>query len=453
MRDIASPLDGLGSSVSFGPSLPHPLLREASFLAMYDRQAYWQGDSSGLTQACAFDDLHDFSRAGTADASYFDAAGTMQFVGANIPRFEYDPLTGARKGLLIEPQQTNLLTYNRAFDNAAWVKAGLTIAPNAETAPDGTPTADKWVEDETTGTHFIRPLSNVSVSAGSTSAFSIYVKAAGRSAVFVQLDDGTSTNQVRGQFDIENVSAGSAGYVGAGAGGAIDIEAAGNGYVKISLSGAPSPSATTHRVIVYMQNPFGTSSYTGDGTSGLYLWGASLVPGPYAGSLIKTDATTATRSADLFEVKPAVVADVLSPTEGAVLLKVDVLASNSGILWHLSDGTTNNDIRIYLTGAGNIAARVRTGGVDQANFIISMGGLVVPAGPLKIALSWSADGVFGCVNGDAVQSDLSVTVPPGLNQMRCGHFVGGTSVCAAHFEETGLFPAKRSTVELQAITS
>ena len=48
-----------------------------------------------------------FTRASTA--TYFDAAGTMQTVGNDVPRWDYDPITHALRGLLVEEPRTNLL--------------------------------------------------------------------------------------------------------------------------------------------------------------------------------------------------------------------------------------------------------------------------------------------------------------------------------------------------------
>ena len=47
-----------------------------------------------------------YTRAGAA--TYFDNAGVMQVASANVPRWDYDPITLERKGLLIETQSANL---------------------------------------------------------------------------------------------------------------------------------------------------------------------------------------------------------------------------------------------------------------------------------------------------------------------------------------------------------
>lgn len=53
-----------------------------------------------------------FSRASAA--TYFDRTGTLQTAASNQPRIDYDPATGAVRGLLIEEQRTNSIRNPRA---------------------------------------------------------------------------------------------------------------------------------------------------------------------------------------------------------------------------------------------------------------------------------------------------------------------------------------------------
>jgi hypothetical protein len=52
----------------------------------------------------------DFAVSRNGTATYFDKDGLLKTALANVPRFEFDPLTGDFKGVLVEPSATNLCT-------------------------------------------------------------------------------------------------------------------------------------------------------------------------------------------------------------------------------------------------------------------------------------------------------------------------------------------------------
>jgi hypothetical protein len=68
------------------------------------------------------------TRAGSAWG--FDAAGILQSVAANTPRFAYDG-AGTPLGLLVEGARTNELLHARNLSNAAWTKTNATAALTA----------------------------------------------------------------------------------------------------------------------------------------------------------------------------------------------------------------------------------------------------------------------------------------------------------------------------------
>lgn len=67
-----------------------------------------------FSRSQTLDSRVSFSRA-TSGARY-DAAGTYEVLAADQPRFDFDPVTLAARGLLVEPQRTNLITNNTAVD-------------------------------------------------------------------------------------------------------------------------------------------------------------------------------------------------------------------------------------------------------------------------------------------------------------------------------------------------
>src|SRR5690606_2633672 len=142
------------------------------------------------------------------------------------------------------------------------------ISADGATAPDGTETMDRLVESEDESAHAISQA--VAVSEGATSTGTVYARADERSVLRIQLDDGSSTNSLRAIFDLAAGTAGAVATGGDGANGVASIEAVSGGLYRCRLTGTPSASATTHRMIVYLQDaPAGSTIYQGDGTSGL----------------------------------------------------------------------------------------------------------------------------------------------------------------------------------------
>ena len=73
---------------------------------------------------------------------------------------------------------------------------------------------------------------------------------------------------------------------------------------------------------LFILNELGQQSYTGDGTSGIYVWGGQVETLPYATSIIETTGTTITRVADV--VMDAVNANTFNSTEGCIVCRIAV---------------------------------------------------------------------------------------------------------------------------------
>jgi len=197
------------------------------------------------------------------------------------PRFDYDG-SGVT---IVEPVSTNLLTYSEQFDNAVWTKSDSSITANALTAPDGTVTADKLVEAATTSTH--SAFQSVSLAAGLVYTYSVYAKAGERSFLIIQ-PTGDS------RFAYFNLSTGAVATVN-GSPLSTSIQSAGNGWYRCTIS-VTSPGAGASSFYVYCAATDGNASYTGDGISGIYLWGAQAEVGSTATAYMVSGATNGFRA-------------------------------------------------------------------------------------------------------------------------------------------------------------
>jgi len=175
--------------------------------------------------------------------------------------------TGTRTNgaLLVETTPYNLLQYSEQLENGVWSQLNSSIVSNFLTSPNGTLTADKIVESNAAGFH--GPFQLLSGNVGTTYTYSVYLKAAERTWALVWFDaDGAGA-----YFNLSN---GSLGTVSSGV-TASSINA-GNGWYRCSITKTISTAANAR---IFLANGNNVVSYTGDGTSGIYAWGAQVVEG------------------------------------------------------------------------------------------------------------------------------------------------------------------------------
>ncbi|ETD86688.1 phage head spike fiber domain-containing protein [Rhodobacter capsulatus] len=252
--------------------------------------------------------LHDFvtglalgspwSLTRASPATYVGADGLIMSAPVDQPRYDY---SAGKRALLLEASSTNLLPNSAQFDAASWAKTRASVLANAALAPDGTMTADKLVEDTSNNSHFAAR-TGTQIAGGTAMVASIFAKAAERR--WFALVTADSANLFRTTyFDLQT---GMLGVVSQGAAGHVaQIVAAGNGWYRCSVMQTQTAASGNFNFYPSVVSANGTTSYLGDGASGLYLWGAQLEVGAAVSSLIPTDAAAVTRAADLASVAVA----------------------------------------------------------------------------------------------------------------------------------------------------
>ena len=126
-------------------------------------------------------------------ATYVNSSGVITAATNNQPRFDYDPVTLACKGLLIEESRSNLAKYSQDFSNAVWTLGGATIG-SSTTSPDGTSNGQSLMETSATSAHRFYVTSSITVTNGTTYTFTIFAKKNGRD--YVRLSDGNVANVI-----------------------------------------------------------------------------------------------------------------------------------------------------------------------------------------------------------------------------------------------------------------
>jgi hypothetical protein len=303
---------------------------------------------------------------------------------------------------LIEVVPRNLFTYSEQFNDASWVKAGVSVTTNTTTAPDGTLTADSVIENSATATQHRMAKFSISLTSGTTYTISAYVKR-GVGSRNVQFGGSGTGVWIRVYFDLTN------GTVGSQVNGTGTITNVGDGWYKITATGVCD---LTGNNTFFLANTNGTTSgsetYNGDGVSSIVWWGAQLEAGANATSYIPTVASTVTRNADV--IYKTGISSLIGQTDGTIYAEINFKNASSKIdvnrIIELTDGTNTNRIIIAFGGTNALLTRVTASGVEQASFSAS-----ISLGINKIALGYSASGVVLYINGVLMQSNLSATIP------------------------------------------
>jgi hypothetical protein len=385
-----------------------------------------------------------FTRASTA--TFTGSNGLIQTAAIDAPRFDYNPTTLAPLGLLIEEQRTNLLTYSEQFDNAAWTKTRSSITADATTSPDGTQDADKLVEDTATNTHDMTV--SASFTSGTAYTLSIYAKQAGRN-LRIYFPSGAFGSAFSAVFDL---SAGTATIALTGT--VASITNVGNGWYRCSITQTATASVTSIFTLRLIEGA-STTSYTGDGTSGIYIWGAQLEAGAFPTSYIPTEASQVTRSADLASMTGTNFSSWFNATEGTFFNNVflrNAPATNLGSIYAVSNGTSAERILVSMgTGAGgNINAVVTDNSVLQAQTI---NGSLSAAGKYKYANAYQLNDFASVANGGSAAADTSGTLPTVDRLFFGANAVGNTGFLNGTISQIAYYPRRLANSELQAITA
>ena len=377
-----------------------------------------------------------FTRSTTA--TFVGSDGLIQTAAIDAPRFDYDPVTLSAKGLLTEEQRTNLLLQSQTFGTSPWFTNNATITVNTTVAPDGTTTASKLVEDTTNNFHRVGQVPTLTAVSHTAT---IYAKPAGRNWIYI-------ANASLSQAAYFNVSTGVIGTV-VGATTAT-IAPAGNGWYRCSITSTPSAAAQNYSF--YTANADLSFSYTGDGTSGLFIWGAQLETGPFATSYIPTGESQVTRTVDVPSMTGTNFSSWYNQSEGTLLSSVlagPVSPTDSQAAIFVTDATATNLINIRRNTAFNVASLLQTSG--------GLGAGLVPVAPTasnvvyKNATAYALNNARSATNGTLSGLDTNVSTPP-VDRLFIGVNSTGTSVCNGHIRQIVYYNTRLSDAQLQALT-
>jgi hypothetical protein len=335
-----------------------------------------------------------FTRGTTA--TFVGSDGFIQTAAINAPRFDYDPITLAPKGLLIEEARTNLFLQSQTFESLSWSKILSTVSSNAANGPDNTLTADKLIPNNGATLSGAITFQDIAKAAAATTyTYSVFGKSDGYDRILLRCQDsGGSTNRAN---VIVNVSTGAI-VTAASVGGTFTNASAKvttykNGYFRVELT-FTSSTDTLLRSQIYALDSVAT---TGDGVKGILIWGAQLEAGAFATSYIPTTLLAVARGADVATMTGTNFSTWFNASAGTFVSEFDVIwtgnapfsmgvigldASASKRLVYIANGAqaaSSFDGTLAISTANNIGSGINkvASAYDTSRYIALNGGVVV----------------------------------------------------------------------------
>ena len=359
----------------------------------------------------------------------------------NAPRFDFNPTTGESLGLLIEQSSTNLNLYSQLFDNSYWTKSNATITTAANIAPDGTQTFQKLVESATTGEHYVAR-SVIAVTSGISYTYSIYLKASERTRVRVGPFYGFGATGGGGIVLFVNLSNGTIISSANGTAALVtNIVSVGNSCYRVTISDTAYANEIDPQINLVSTGT--TVNYTGDGYSGIYIWGAQLEALAFPTSYIPTTSAQVTRASD--RNGGLSTNGWYNNGQGTFYFDFKSIYSSS-----LSPATTlialgNVNTVLYTNNGGN--------GIYSYDGVSASSQASIPFGTrLQLAISYGVAGKQLLYNGGTVATSTYNNAFANQTNLYIGNDINGFTQINGWIKKMAYYPQQLTVAQTQALT-
>ena len=358
----------------------------------------------------------------------------------DIPRIDY---TNGEPSILLEPSRQNEVTYSQDFTQSYWSKNNVTVTSNQAISPEGIQNADKLIIDNGTVSINGGLYKSRSSTANQDVSFSVFAKAGefrygtiaygstNANGFHFDLEDGVILSTFTNTFNYTNI-----GY---------EMIAYPNGWYRLVVNTTELQQGVGRFIGIRPHNTIPTSTNnnynsTGDGTSGILVYGAQIEVGSYATSLIHTSGSAVTRSADT--ANNAGNSDLFNDSEGVLYAELNFVNDTTSKLISINDNSASNRILFGNFSDGNFKV------FSQSSDLIVVSAL---SGYNKIAAKYKSGDFSLFVNGTEVGTSTSTILPTGLSELSFDNGAGG-SVFYGDCKMVAVFKEALSDTELEKLT-
>lgn len=384
-------------------------------------------------------------------ATRVNSSGLIESVNADVARFDYNPITLACKGLLVEESRINLCTYSEDYANAAYGYTDITVNSDQTPSPISGSDADLLTQG-TAGTATSLRASGITVSAGATITFSVFAKrSANMQWLRIRASNNANTNGGQAWFDLLNGVLGTVSNAGTGTNTSAKMEPYANGFYRLSVTTTIGAGDTV--INRYIYSTTADSGTTRQSNAAYYLIGEQYEQNAFPTSYIPTTTTALTRNADVATMTGTNFSSWFTDP-GTAVIEWDIpysVVGNRGPLW-FNAGVNGRGIGINYQSAGATAGIYR----DAAGLQYQTAGRAPEYPKTRAVFGFSNTAIAYAANGSSTVSNTSATVSVAtIDRVQLGAcFVAGsnTGYISGVLREFLFYPYKLTNAEVQAFS-
>ena len=390
-----------------------------------------------------------FRRSGPA--SYVDENGYVKIVGANMPRFDHDPVTRESKGLLAEQDVANWIKYGTDLTGTGWGTNGVshTIAAN-EVAPDGnTGSVSEQMENNANAYHATYINMSIPMTSGQYYTISTWLKKgpnyrtdinAGNYMLYCSRGTGSvATVSINSDFD---------GFVSHSNTFARSLTKYRNGWIRVTYSFQSNQNSSNTMPHWLLGNG---GSYQGNGTNSVYIWGCQFESMRFPTSYIPTYGSVIYRGADVVTLDRTELTDVFNTVEGTSVVYAHMPnnSGSAGMASYAFKNSSDSNVHLGLSRDSNSDPAYHyyhdgsNSGYSRASATTN--------NLYKGALSFKTGDLDSYVNGSLNSNTTTFTMPT-IDNLRIGGTTG-PNYLGGHVARFMYYPVKLTNNQLATLTS
>ncbi len=400
------------------------------------RAAVWSGTDFTATPVADWDARIHAPGVATAtgpDGATYTINGNCE-VETNIasPWDEDGPV-----GVSVHEARTNEALYSNDLSDAAWSNASSVDVQNYAIAPDGTKTANRLIDDSSTGTGNPRIQQPITVTSGQDQVWYAIMKADQLDWGYLRADNFDAS--VFAYFDLANGRVGTtSGLVDQG------IKALVDGWYLCWIV-FNSTTDVSGNCWIYVAEADNDITVDLDGTSSILVWHAQSEEGSFPTPPIPTGASAVARNADVLTYTSPIASGPLTMT--AEVTQEAASSSSDRAFAIVHDGSSSNRHYIFDSQTNyRYFVQATSGQMDQSSSEEVLLGV-----PTTVTLAVGENDGEGYVNGRSVVTDSSITLPSGLTTINVGSNEADGSQLNGYIRNLSLYSKRLTDAQVASL--